>query len=194
MRVRPLAWLLAIALLAAPPLDAWLDGSMPRLLLVETPAWIALGWMAVRGRGRRGAIDEALGRWDPGGAAGLVFFLGVLAFWMLPRSVDLVGASRFANQAMHASLLAAGAALGASLPRLSFIVRGALGIYAVSMTFSMGILYTTYDALLCGTFDLFQQRATGRLLLLLSPVVLVLVVGAGMRSLSRLPARARGGE
>ncbi|MCC7196337.1 MAG: hypothetical protein IT356_12360 [Gemmatimonadaceae bacterium] len=186
MKPRTLALAVAAATLIAPPIDAWLDRAMPRLLLVEMPAWLALGWLAARGRG------DALRRWDPYGAAGLVLFLGTMWFWMLPRSVDLVGASPLANQLMHLSLLAAGAVLGVSLPAVPFVVRGALGIHAISMTFALGVLYTSYSALLCGTFDLAQQKATGRLLVGLSPVVLVAVVGWGALTLARSHRRREG--
>lgn len=171
--------IVAIVALGSPPLDPWLDRSMPRLMLLEFPAWLLLGWLTTR------RSDDILRRWDPRGATGLVIFLATQAFWMLPRSIDWIGASPLANQLMHASLLLAGATLGASLPSLSFVVRGALGIYAASMTFALGMLYSNYSALLCGTFDLSQQKATGRLLLMLSPAVLLLVIGAVARSLAR---------
>lgn len=179
MSRRALGWSLAVVALATPPLDGWLDRSMPRLLLLEMPAWFALGWLA-SGRVRRAGRAH-----DPHGLAGLVFALGAIGFWMIPRSVDLVGISALGNQLMHASLLAAGLALGASFRSLPFVVRGALGIYGASMTFALGMIYSSYTALLCGTFDLAQQKTTGKLLLALCPVVVLLVVGAGARTLAR---------
>lgn len=180
MTLRRLGWWLALVALATPPLNGWLDRSMPRLLLLETPAWVALGWLASR------RLRHVCRDYDRQGLAGLVFFLGALGFWMIPRSVDLVGTSAIGDQLMHASLLAAGAALGASLPALPFVVRGALGIYGASMTFALGMIYSSYSALLCGTFDLAQQKTTGRLLLTLCPFVVLLVVASGVRALAHL--------
>lgn len=176
---RTLAWLLALAVLAAPPLDAQVGAVMARLLLLEMPAWIVLGALA----GRR--FERAARAYNPQGLTGLCFFLGAVGFWMIPRSVDLVGASPLGHQAMHASLLAAGAALGASVRAMPFVVRGALGIYGASMTFALGMLYSSYSALLCGTFNLAQQKATGHLLLVLCPLVVLFVVGSGARALAR---------
>jgi hypothetical protein len=179
MSRRVVLWTLLVLVLAASPLDTWLDRAMPRLLLVEMPAWLALGWVA---GSRMGARPNA---WNPGGLTGLAFFLGALAFWTLPRSVDAIGASEVVDQLMHASLLAGGAGLALSVPSMPFVVRGALGIYGVSMTFALGMLYASYRALLCGTFDLVQQRATGQWLLVASPFLVVLVLGGGARALDR---------
>jgi hypothetical protein len=179
MSRRAALWTLLVLVLAASPLDAWLDRAMPRLLLLEMPSWIALGWVAGR---RMGAKPRA---WNPSGLTGLAFFLGALAFWTLPRSVDAIGASEVVDQLMHANLLVAGAGLALSVPSMPFVVRGALGIYGVSMTFALGVLYTSYRALLCGTFDLVQQRTTGQWLLVASPFLVALVLGRGARALDR---------
>lgn len=179
MSRRSLVWTLTVLVLAAPPLDDWLDSSMPRLLLIEMPAWVALGWLAGR---RPQARTRA---WNPHGLTGLAFFLGALGFWMISRSVDAIGASEIVDQFMHVSLLVGGAALASSVPSMPFVLRGALGIYGASMTFSLGVFYTSYRALLCGTFDLAQQRSTGHWLLVVCPFVVLFVLGAGARALVR---------
>ena len=186
-----LAWSVEAVVLASPPLHGWIHAVMPRLLLLEVPAWLALGWLVGRGRQR------ALRPFNPHGLTGLVFFLGALGFWMIPRSVDWVSTSVSADWIMHATLLGAGAALAASLPTMPFVLRGALGIYGASMTFALGMIYSGYSALLCGTFDLAQQKDTGHVLLAACPVVALLVIGAGARALARSPrssARRRGGD
>jgi hypothetical protein len=179
MSRRVVLWAFLVLVLAASPLDAWLDRAMPRLLLLEMPAWIALGWVA----GRR--MEAKPRAWNPRGVTGLAFFLGALAFWTLPRSVDAIGASEVVDQLMHASLLVAGAGLAMSVSSMPFVVRGALAVYGVSMAFALGMLYTSYRALLCGTFDLVQQRSTGRWLLVASPFLVVLLLGRGARALER---------
>lgn len=179
MNRRALVWLFAVAVLALSPLDDWLDREMPRLILLEMPAWIALGWLAGRRIGQR---RHAL---DPHGLSGLAFFVGALGFWMIPRSVDVIAVSEIADQSMHVSLLTAGAALAASLPSMPFVVRGAVVIYGASMTFALAMVYTSYSALLCGTFNLAQQRATGGWLLMACPAILVLVIASGARALGR---------
>lgn len=177
------AWVLVAVALTVPAVNAWLGAVMWRLMLLEIPAWILLGWLA----GRR--FQDKRPGWNPKGLTGLVFFLGALGFWMIPRSVDAIGMYQPVNQLMHASLLWAGALLSMSIPALPFVFRAATGIYAASMTFSLGMLYSKFDATLCGTFDLYQQRTLGKYLLIAAPVVAVLVVAAGARALVRVGRR-----
>lgn len=181
MNRRALVWVLAVALLAASPLDDWLDRAEPRLLLLEIPGWLALGYVAGRRfRGKSWVVTV-----NPLGLTGLAFFVGSLGFWMIPRSVDRIGTSELADQLMHANLLAAGLALSASRSLMPFVVRSAGAIYATSMIFALGMVYAHYSALLCGTFDLAQQRETGHWLLLAFPVVVALTVISGARALAR---------
>ncbi len=179
MSRRAAIWTFAVAVLAAPPIDDWLGGYMPRLLLIEMPAWVVLGWIA----GRR--ARTRMWPWNPLGLTGLACFAGAIGFWMIPRSVDAVRTSEAVDQLMHASLLLGGAGLAASTALLPFVLRAALGIYAASMTFALGIIYTSYRALLCGTFDLPQQRTTGHWLLVACPFVVLGVLVAGARALGR---------
>ncbi len=189
MTGRVLLWVVLVLVLAASPLDDWLDRAMPRLLLLEMPAWIALGWAAARWSRTKARP------WNPYGLAGLAFFVGALGFWMIPRSVDAINASEAFDQTMHASLLLAGAGLGSSAPLIPFVVRAALGIYGASMTLSLGVVYTSWSSLLCGTFNLAQQRATGHWLLVASPFVVLLAVGSAARALEREGRHpAHGGE
>ena len=183
--MRRALWIAAAALaLSNSRADEWLDATMPRLVLLALPAWAALGILAV---GRSGRTWTRGNRY---GLTGLACALGALAFWMIPRSVDAIRTSEVADQLMHASMLGAGAALAASWRIMPFVVRGVLGIYAAAMTIALGFIYSSYSALLCGTFDLAQQRQTGTWLLRLSPLVVLLVVAAGMAAL-RTAARDR---
>jgi len=184
--MRRALWIAAAALaLSDSAADRWLDATMPRLVLLAVPTWATLGILAVARSGRT---------WTRGnryGLTGLACAIGALAFWMIPRSVDAIRASEVADQLMHASMLGAGAAFAASWPIMPFVVRGVLGIYAAAMTIALGFIYSSYSALLCGTFDLAQQRLTGTWLLRLSPLVVLLVVITGVASL-RATARSQG--
>lgn len=185
--MRRTSWILAAApVLALPPVDPWLDASMPRLVLLAMPAWVALGALAV------GLSRRTWSGGNPHGLAGLAWALGTLGFWMIPRSVDAIRSGEVADQLMHVSMLGAGAALAASWRSMPFVVRGVLGIYAAAMTIALGLIYTSYSALLCGTFDLAQQRRTGTWLLGLSPVVVLLVVAGGVVSLRAAGRRCDG--
>jgi hypothetical protein len=181
-------WIAAVALaLSNSPADEWLDATMPRLILLAIPAWATLGILAACRSG---------GAWTRGnryGLTGLTWALGALGFWMIPRSVDAIRTSEVADQLMHASMLSAGAALALSWRAMPFVVRGVLGIYAAAMTIALGFIYSSYSALLCGTFDLAQQRQAGTWLLRLSPLLVLLVVASGMVSL-RASGRQRDGE
>ena len=176
--MRRLVWIVAFALaLSLSPLDRWLDGTMPRLVLLAIPVWATLGILAIH---RTGWV-WSLG--NPHGLTGLAWALGAFAFWMIPRSVDAIRISSVADQLMHASIFLAGAALAASWRGMPFVIRGVLGIYGAAMTIALGFVYTSYSALLCGTFNLAQQRLTGSWLLRFSPAIVLLVIVTGVRSL-----------
>lgn len=190
MRWRRLVWLGLVGLLASPLADPHLIRTQPRFLLLHVPVWVLLGYLAGRHM-RAGGSPRAM-PWNPSGLTGLVFFVGSVAFWMIPRSVDAAVLSHGADQLLHANLLAAGFALAWSVPAMPFVVRTALGIYGTSMTFALGALYTNYTGLLCGTFTLAEQRQTGHALYLLCPPLVLALLVLAVRALGRERRAPRG--
>jgi len=183
VRSRRVGWLLWVGLVgvfASPPVDSYLIDTQPRFVLLHIPAWLLLGYVA----GQQLRTVRAV-PWNPLGLTGLVFFLGSLSFWMIPRSVDSAALSIWIDQLLHANLLAAGFGFAWSVPAMPFVLRAAVGIYGASMIFSLGALYTHYSALLCGTFTLTQQRQTGQLLYLLSAPIVIALLVSGVRALAR---------
>ncbi|MCO5068072.1 MAG: hypothetical protein M9910_05200 [Kiritimatiellae bacterium] len=178
--------LLALAaLLAFSPLDTWLDATMPRIVLLQMPAWILLGWLVGRKRG------NILVHLDPRGLGALAFAILTVIFWMIPRSIDTIGYSTRADQLLHASLFIAGFALADGFPRLPFVAKAALCIMGTSHVFALGVFYTKYTALLCGSFSLLQQQELGHWLLRLTPFVLVWALVGAFRALARAAEQER---
>jgi len=183
------AWIIAVALaLALPPAGQWLEATMPRLLLLAVPSWFVLGIAAVINHNRNWT------RGNPHGLTGLAWGMGTVVFWMIPRSVDAIRADVVAGQLMHVSLFVAGGVVTMSWRAMPFVVRGVLGIHSAAMTIALGCIYSAYTALLCGAFNLSQQRETGAWLLRLSPVVVLAIIVAGALSLRafahrRIPRR-----
>lgn len=177
----------AFVALLLPPLDRALVATMPRLLLVQMPALVALGLLAGR------QLPPAVPRADPHGLAALAFFVGALGFWMIPRAVDAVAVSPAAATAMRASLFAAGAGLAVALRVMPFALRGALAVYAVAMLLAMGVIYSSYRALLCSTFSLADQALVGSALLHATPLALLAAIGFVAHALHRERTRARPG-
>ncbi|MEB2312241.1 MAG: hypothetical protein OZ921_06165 [Sorangiineae bacterium] len=169
----------AFVALLSPPLERALVATMPRLLLAEVPALLALGLIAGSLR-RSGPL-----RFDPNGLASLAFFAGALGFWMIPRAVDAVALGTIAATAMRVSLFSAGAFLGVGLRVMPFVARGALAVYSVAMVFALGLIYSNYRALLCSSFTLSDQLMVGKTLLYLTPVALVTGITLTARSLRR---------
>ncbi|HMR05928.1 MAG TPA: hypothetical protein PKA88_09120 [Polyangiaceae bacterium] len=179
-RISSLLWLGLVSLLLLPFVDSYLTETQPRFVLIHVPVWLVLGYLA----GRRFRVARGVA-WNPLGLTGLVFFLGSLAFWMIPRSVDAAALSPWIDQLLHANLLAAGFAFAWSVPVMPFVLRAAIGIYGASMIFALGMLYTHYSALLCGIFTLGEQKQTGQWLLLLSAPIVIALLVSGYRALAR---------
>ncbi|MES0488366.1 MAG: hypothetical protein ABUK01_00135 [Leptospirales bacterium] len=99
------------------------------------------------------------------GVSALVFFIGTITFWMIPRSLDLAVINNSADYIMHINLFCAGLFLGKNLKKMPFVLKTAAGIYGLSMLISVGLTYTMYNSLLCATYDLEMQKETGELVL-----------------------------
>jgi hypothetical protein len=175
MIARALFGIVALVLVL-PPVDPYLDAVMRRQVEIQIPALALLGYLLARTR------RPLLAGYNPLGLTGLAFAVAMIAFWMVPRSLDRAVLDETFDQLMHLGLLCAGAALAQSLPLAPLVLRMALGLYAVSMIAALGVVYTRYPGLICTVYSLAQQGAVGRDLLWLAPGLwVILCVWAAVR-------------
>jgi len=152
-------WLALTLAISIPPLDPYLDGDMTRLMLIQVPTLILLGVL----------LGPLMGVKFPMGQnfafAGLILGLGLVMFWMIPRSLDLAVVDSRIDALMHLTLLAAGLMLRLSLPCLPLLIQMAAGIYATAMAASLGVILNQTKERICATFTLEQQQAAGSAIL-----------------------------
>ena len=156
-------------LLALPPADAYLAATMERRLLIQIPAMLVLGALA------GWPVGAAPRPWRSRDLAALAFAAGAMAFWMIPRSLDLAARNHLADVALHLSMFAAGLALARSLPHLSFAIPMTLGVQATAMLVALGIVYLHFPGLICTAYTLEQQRVAGAGLVRAGPVAWILL-------------------
>lgn len=167
--------------LAVPPLRGVLEQGMATHMLVQIPLLTVAG--ALLATGAPAPWRAAWHRLDPLGLAGLLIAGFTLAFWLLPRNLDLALLSAGAGWAKLMTLpLLAGAPLGLAWGRLPGPVRGLVWANATAMLFVMGWLYLEAPDRLCNSYLLGDQQLTGRGLL-----------GAGILSLAAAAALAMTG-
>ena len=153
------------AILALPPVVQALQARMQLQLLVQIPLLVACGYLM------RGALPErarrAIAAWNPVGINGLIVATFVLAFWMLPRSMDAaVNDWRWAALKLVSVPLLAGLPLGLSWSRMNFVVRGVVCMELIAMCVRLGLLYLASPARLCNNYLIDDQQLTGRYLLI----------------------------
>jgi len=150
---------LAAAILINPFVDPHFDREMARQMLLQIPALFWIGFSLGSRNSERNHFC------DPNGLSGLVFLVGTVAFWFTPRSLDMAVIFDPVDQLMHLNFLVAGFLFAGSVRRMGSIIKIAAGIYALSMVLAMGMLYLTYDSLLCTTYTIEQQKEVGRMLI-----------------------------
>ncbi len=189
------AWLFAFVLFL-PRVDAYLDERMSYHLIYQVGglllAGVLTGWLRAKRHAGHSSAFTLKGKGidiraltNPGGVSGLIFFLGTLLFWMIPRSVDLAVLDNRADYLMQANLFIAGYWLGQSLRRMPFVLKTAAGIYGLAMFYSMSHVYENYGSLLCAAYDLEMQKETGRRLFFIFPLLFLLFLILSARNLVR---------
>lgn len=159
--------LLAILVLATPPLRQWLEADMLRHMLLQFPLLIAAGLLL--GLGLPAGLTRRLAAWNRHGIAGLLLASLVAAFWMIPRALDEVLLLPWLDAAKFVSLtLGVGAALALSWRPAGFLVQGFFLGNLLPMMTVVGWLYVESPVRLCNAYLTSQQEATGSGLIWLS--------------------------
>lgn len=145
--------------LALPGFRQLLEATLIRHMLVQMPLLGLLGY--VIGVSSRTIAHDHLLVWDQGGATGLLFFVFISTFWMLPRSVDAALIDYRYELAKFAGLPFAGVLLAWSYPRAHVIVRGVLLAHVVSAFWAMSWVYLAAPERLCNSYERADQDAVG---------------------------------
>lgn len=161
---------LAIVILAVKtPLGAWMEADMARHMLMQFP--LLLGTGGLLGLAMSEARRQRIARYNAHGLAGLLLFLLVIAFWMIPRALDQALYSSGIESAKVISLLCAGAALQhswrAAGPIVQIFVLGNWGW----MTVAVGLFYQDNPVRLCNFYLVDQQVRAGQGLVALPLIV-----------------------
>lgn len=166
-KVRLSPWMGALALwvlLALPPVAEYLQTRMQLQMLVQIPLLVVCGYLL------RGRVPErwrqAVVAWNPAGINGILVATFVLAFWMLPRSMDAtVGSVPWTALKLVTLPLLVGLPLGLSWPRANFVVRGVVCTELIAMLLRLGFLYQDSPVALCNNYLIGEQQRTGQYLL-----------------------------
>lgn len=168
----------AIVLLSTPPIATGLEATMATHMLVQIPAFVALGILLARMV--PAAVMKAVGRYNAHGLVGLMLAMCVSAVWMVPRAIDAATIDASASVAKTVSLVGTGIAV-----RLSWSAAGTIvQLFFVGnwtwMTAAVGLFYVESPLRLCNAYLINDQYATGGGLLVLSLSVFILwAVGQG---------------
>lgn len=157
--------------------NAWFSLTMPRHQTLQLPIMFALGVGLAFGFSRA-TIKSAEWKIDA-----LIFVMGTLIFWMLPRSVDWAAFDADFNRIMHVTMVVSGFLCVTALRGASVELRMAFLGMVAAMLLAVGFTLQTFDILLCSAFTISQQQETGLALLLIGGALLVAIVGVFIRSL-----------
>jgi hypothetical protein len=182
---RPAApWLYAAAsamlLLVAVIFRPWMTSTMALHMLVHIPlillagACAAVACLAQIRRGmflRRPWVFDQYRKYNGYGLPGLLFVTLVLAYWMIPKSLDQVLFSTTAGSLKFLGLFLAGMVLFDSLGRADKVIKlFFLGGFSW-MTAVVGLLYQDNPNRLCNFYLLGDQELTGRGLVVVAVVL-----------------------
>lgn len=147
---------LAVALLIDPLRHA-IESRMALHMLVEFPWLLMAGWLC----GRRWLLARTLSI-DAQGLLGITVAACVMAFWMIPASLDLALMSTPIQMAKYLSWLSAGALLGWGSHRRHPVTSAFFLLNATWMLVTAGLLYIEAESRLCVNYLLWDQWLAGQ--------------------------------
>jgi len=170
-------------LLQIPAVDRYLDQTMQLHIIGQLLPLVVAGFIMGRTLFVE-FVERNFIEYDYYGAGTVLFFVGSIIFWMIPRTLDLAVTSQTVDYVMQAELFFSAALLGAIRRSLPFTLKTGAGIYGLAMWGSMGYGYSIYNKLLCSVYDITMQQQTGVIILKLFPVWIIVFIYSFIRDLS----------
>lgn len=151
-------------ILALPPMQRFLEQSMVTHMLVQIPMLVIIGWMT--GKTLPAEWKAKIAPWNRWGITGMALTIVIMAYWMLPRSLDGAVSEWYFEVLKFITLPVMGIALNLSWPLLNPIARGVFMLEFWATFMRLGWLYLDLPDRLCANYLLSDQRILGQLLLL----------------------------
>lgn len=149
-----------VAVLALPPLRAWLEGGMVGHMLVQIPLLAGAGALAAFAVPAR--LKRVLAAYNAHGLAFTLLAGLVSTYWMLPRALDAALTEPWMAAAKFVSLpLLVGLPLALSWRPLGTIGRGFVVANFISMLAVAGWLYIVAPVRVCNSYLVDEQAVAG---------------------------------
>ena len=168
LRAAAFASTLAAAALSVPPLRSLIEQSMVWHMVVQMPllmlaGWLCAGcWSRTENQSPNESPNSAPSAWNQFGLTGGLMILVVLAYWMLPSSIDRALVLPAADAFKLVSLWLCGALLQNSAVRAPLGVQLFFVGTVLPMLVWAGLYFASTDLRLCNAYSLDSQIAAGR--------------------------------
>lgn len=159
-------WLLLAAwtILALPPIQDFLEQSMVTHMLIQIPMLVVIGWMT--GKVLPVNWKSRIASWNRWGITGMALVIVIMAYWMLPRSLDAAVSEWQFELVKFITIPLMGISLNLSWALLNPIAQGVFKLEFWATFMRLGWLYLELPDRLCANYLLSDQRILGQLLLL----------------------------
>jgi hypothetical protein len=174
--LRALALALGLTLVAAalsvPPLRSLIERSMVWHMVVQMPLLMLAGWLCAGAWSQKDiksnsestneSANQSPTTWNQFGLTGGLMALVVLAYWMLPSSIDRALVVPGTDALKLTSLWMCGALLRQSAFRAPLVLQLFFVGTALPMLMWAGLYFASTDLRLCNAYSLDSQIAAGR--------------------------------
>jgi hypothetical protein len=153
--------------LSLPPLRSLIEQSMVWHMVIQMPLLVLSGWLSMGTASGLSGMDRWR-HWNRYGLSGFIASLIVMAYWMLPLTIDRAVVLPAADATKVASLWFAGAVLRRSFHRAPAVLQMFFMGTAVPMATWLGIYFASTDLRLCNAYSLESQMVSGQGLAILA--------------------------
>ncbi|WP_197277521.1 hypothetical protein [Bacillus sp. FJAT-27245] len=152
--------LLLLVALALPPVAGFMESIMIVHMHMQMPLLIVSGFFI--GRYVLDRFPDFFEKWDENGVPGILLFVVVIGYWMLPRAMDEALTVQVVEVFKFISLpLLAGVPLRDSWGKLSGLGRKVVIVFFTALFVAMGWLYIMAPDNLCNSYLVIDQVILG---------------------------------
>lgn len=145
--------------LILPPVAAYLESIMIIHMLVQLPLLIVSGWLLAKAVINR--WTNFLTAWNTNGVSGIILFVVITMYWMLPRALDEALTISYIEIFKYISLPLVGLLLRDSWNKLQTVGKSFIFLNYLSMFGLMAWLYIDSPIQICNNYLETQQKVLG---------------------------------